>query len=81
MINLKGECAECSSHCITNHSPAAGPQQWAGCTALASLVWGGRLFVANAGDCRAVLCRGGEAVPLSRDHTAELDAERQRVHN
>lgn len=58
---------------------ATGPQQWAGCTSLASLVWGGRLWVANAGDCRAVLCRGGEVVPASRDHTAELDAERQRV--
>ena len=43
------------------------------------LAWGGRLYVANAGDCRAVLCRGGEALPLSRDHTADLDSERERV--
>lgn len=40
----------------------AGPQRWAGCTALVSLVHGNHLYVANAGDCRAVLCRSGEAV-------------------
>ena len=26
------------------------------------------IVVANCGDSRAVLCRGGVAVPLSRDH-------------
>ena len=33
-----------------------------------------RLWVANAGDCRCVLSRGGEAVQVSRDHTASPDA-------
>jgi Protein phosphatase 2C len=49
----------------------AGPQQWAGCTALVSLVYGNHLYVANAGDCRAVLCRNGEAVRLMHCATAD----------
>ena len=28
-----------------------------GCTSIVALVWGSQLFVANAGDCRAVLSR------------------------
>jgi serine/threonine protein phosphatase PrpC len=37
------------------------------------------LYVANAGDCRAVLCRGGWAVDLSTDHKASLESEKTRV--
>ncbi|CAI7906198.1 unnamed protein product [Closterium sp. NIES-53] len=37
------------------------------------------LYVANAGDCRAVLCRRGQAVELSRDHRAACQHERARV--
>jgi Protein phosphatase 2C len=48
--------------CAHRRCSVAGPQRWAGCTALVSLVCGDRLYVANAGDCRAVLCRGREAV-------------------
>ncbi len=36
---------------------AAGERPWPGCTAIVLLVHAGRLYVANAGDCRAVLCR------------------------
>ncbi|KAK1385003.1 Protein-serine/threonine phosphatase [Heracleum sosnowskyi] len=39
-----------------------------GTTALAAIVLGSRLLVANAGDCRAVLCRKGEAIDMSQDH-------------
>ena len=40
-----------------------------GCTAVVALLLGQRLYVANAGDSRAVLCRGNnEAVALSEDH-------------
>lgn len=38
-----------------------------------------KLYVANAGDCRAVLGRGGEALSLSCDHKPELDVERARI--
>ncbi|XP_073051671.1 probable protein phosphatase 2C 8 [Primulina eburnea] len=39
-----------------------------GSTALVVLVGKEEVVVANCGDSRAVLCRGGAAVPLSRDH-------------
>lgn len=47
-----------------------------GSTAIAALVHAGQLFVANAGDSRAVLSRRGKAVELSGDHKAALDKER-----
>ncbi|XP_020588258.1 probable protein phosphatase 2C 47 [Phalaenopsis equestris] len=50
-----------------------------GTTALAALIFGRLLLVANAGDCRAVLCRKGKAVDMSQDHRPIHAAERQRV--
>lgn len=50
-----------------------------GTTALTALVFGRHLVVANAGDCRAVLCRKGEAVEMSQDHRPIYAAERLRV--
>lgn len=38
-----------------------------------------RLTVANCGDSRAVLCRGGKAVDLSEDHKPELPREEERI--
>lgn len=37
-----------------------------GCTAIAALVVGNKLFVANIGDCRAILCRVGNPIALSK---------------
>jgi serine/threonine protein phosphatase PrpC len=54
-------------------------ERYPGCTALAAVVAGRQLYVANAGDGRAVLSRSGTAVPLSRQHTADLEDERARV--
>ena len=50
-----------------------------GTTALCVLATPGRLAIANAGDCRAVLSRGGTAEDLSRDHTLDLPSERARI--
>ncbi|CAI5535799.1 unnamed protein product [Closterium sp. Naga37s-1] len=58
---------------------AEGHAMDSGTTALAVLLLGRSLYVANAGDCRAVLCRRGQAVELSRDHRAACQHERARV--
>lgn len=51
----------------------------AGCTAIVACVRGQQLVIANAGDSRAVLCRAGNAVPLSEDHKPSLQSESQRI--
>ncbi|GAQ90746.1 Serine/threonine protein phosphatase [Klebsormidium nitens] len=57
-----------------------GGKDWhPGCTAVAALVIDDKLVVANAGDCRAVLCRNGKAVQITKDHIAEDPTERARV--
>eukprot|EP00929_Paragymnodinium_shiwhaense_P008697 TRINITY_DN112657_c0_g1_i1.p1 TRINITY_DN112657_c0_g1~~TRINITY_DN112657_c0_g1_i1.p1 ORF type:complete len:423 (+),score=73.11 TRINITY_DN112657_c0_g1_i1:128-1396(+) len=38
-----------------------------------------KLFVANCGDCRAVLLRGRKALPLSQDHKPERPDEMNRI--
>lgn len=60
-------------------SEARPADRYPGCTALVALFAGPRLYLANAGDCRAVLCRGGVAEALTRDHSAADDSERTRV--
>ncbi|KAI3806634.1 hypothetical protein L1987_22545 [Smallanthus sonchifolius] len=50
-----------------------------GCTAITALIVQNRLYVANAGDCRAILCRAGCPYPLSKDHVASCLEERERV--
>ncbi|XP_008804046.1 probable protein phosphatase 2C 57 [Phoenix dactylifera] len=59
--------------CSVNSALASGT------TALAALVVGRSLVVANAGDCRAVLCRRGEAIEMSRDHKPACTKERKRI--
>lgn len=52
----------------------------AGCTAVVALKHGNELYVANAGDSRAVLCRGdGEAYALSFDHKPVDKIESDRI--
>ena len=50
-----------------------------GCTAVVAVLRGRRLYVANAGDSRAVLCRAGRAVDMSFDHKPEDSPERRRI--
>lgn len=48
-----------------------------GCTVVLSLFMMGKLYVANAGDSRSVLCRSSQAIPMSNDFTPVT--ERQRL--
>ncbi|XP_074644715.1 protein phosphatase 1H-like isoform X2 [Tubulanus polymorphus] len=52
-----------------------------GCTALVAVFILGKLYVANAGDSRAVICRASsnQVVEMSHDHTP--GTERQRLQN
>eukprot|EP00197_Chlamydomonas_leiostraca_P003898 CAMPEP_0202868696 /NCGR_PEP_ID=MMETSP1391-20130828/11018_1 /ASSEMBLY_ACC=CAM_ASM_000867 /TAXON_ID=1034604 /ORGANISM="Chlamydomonas leiostraca, Strain SAG 11-49" /LENGTH=579 /DNA_ID=CAMNT_0049548895 /DNA_START=94 /DNA_END=1833 /DNA_ORIENTATION=+ len=68
---LDAECLETAR--------VGGPELIDGSTALAGLQVGLKLYVANAGDCRAVLGRGGAAMSLSSDHKPNLAMERARI--
>lgn len=50
-----------------------------GTTALAALIVGRSLVVANVGDCRAVLSRRGKAIEMSRDHKPSCIREKNRI--
>jgi protein phosphatase 1G len=52
-----------------------------GSTAVVTLIRGKEIYVSNAGDSRAILCRGGAAVDLTRDHKPESPRERSRIEN
>jgi protein phosphatase 2C family protein 2/3 len=56
-----------------------GVSSSSGTTAITALLFGRHLIVANAGDCRAVLCRKGEAIDMSKDHKPIYPSERKRV--
>ena len=38
-----------------------------------------KMYVANAGDSRCVLCRKGKAVALSIDHKPDNEGEKKRI--
>lgn len=60
--------------------PIARAAERSGCTCVVALVRLDSIVVANAGDCRAVLCRQGRALPLSMDHVPHLPWELERIH-
>ena len=54
--------------------------RWSGCSALTCLLRGNKLYVANAGNVRAVLCRGdGSIERLSNIHSPWDKKERHRI--
>eukprot|EP00250_Pteridium_aquilinum_P001456 c11646_g1_i1 orf=256-1281(+) len=59
------------------HSDFAGPTS--GSTAVVALLQSDKIVVANAGDSRCVLGRGGKAFDLSKDHKPDLEVERDRI--
>ncbi|XP_030463730.2 protein kinase and PP2C-like domain-containing protein [Syzygium oleosum] len=52
-----------------------------GCTAIVALIVRNKLYVANAGDCKTILCRAGRPIALSKDHVASCPEERERIVN
>ncbi|KAL3892886.1 MAG: hypothetical protein SGPRY_014688, partial [Prymnesium sp.] len=57
-----------------------GRKSWScGSTAVALLVSPRCLTVANLGDSRAVLCRKGIPLPMSKDHKPRCQSERHRI--
>lgn len=58
------------------------PYRTVGSTAVVAVVGRRRIVVGNCGDSRAVLSRGGVAVPLSSDHKVRTShGRRLRMHN
>ncbi|CAL5024955.1 unnamed protein product [Urochloa decumbens] len=56
-------------------------QNQCGSTASTAVLLGDRLFVANVGDSRAIICRGGNAIAVSKDHKPDQTDERQRIED
>ena len=54
---------------------ASGSSDLCGATALTALLRDGALHLAWLGDCRAVLCRGGDALELTSDHVLSGGAD------
>jgi protein phosphatase 1G len=55
------------------------PGSNSGTTAVVGLLRDRELYVANAGDSRCVVCRGGEAVDMSIDHKPDDEIEKARI--
>lgn len=55
------------------------PADSVGCTAVSVLITPTSFISVNAGDSRAVLCRGGEAMALSHDHKPNDEVEHARI--
>lgn len=51
----------------------------AGCTCVVAIITKTEVYVANAGDSRAVIAAGGKAKDLSIDHKPDLPAEKRRI--
>ena len=73
-VRTDRELYDASQAPLSESSPACS-----GTTALTALIWGDQLIVANAGDCRAVLCRRGKAMELTNDHRPSNPEEALRV--
>ncbi|PON85447.1 Protein phosphatase [Trema orientale] len=52
-----------------------------GSCCVTALIRNGNLVVSNAGDCRAVMSRGGAAEALTSDHRPSREDERERIEN
>ncbi|XP_045853155.1 protein phosphatase 1J isoform X3 [Meles meles] len=58
-----------------------GHQVEGGCCALVVVYLLGKVYVANAGDSRAIIVRNGEIIPMSREFTPETERQRLQLLN
>ncbi len=61
------------------HSQFKDVSTFSGSTVVVVLILGSKLFCANTGDSRAVLCKEGKAIDLSVDHKASNPSEMKRI--
>lgn len=61
------------------HKQMKGDDIKSGTTAIVSLLTAEKVFIANAGDSRAVLCRGVKAIRLTTDHRPDTAEEIARI--
>lgn len=66
----------CDQRCLVEQESNG---EKSGSTACAVLVDHSDIFVANCGDTRAILCRAGQAIELSRDHKPTDPEEKARM--
>lgn len=59
--------------------PGAKISLFTGCTAITMCLYKNKLYFANAGDSRAILCKKGIAYAMSEDHKPELPGEIKRI--
>ena len=59
--------------------PDAQISMFTGCTANVLVIQDKKLFFANAGDSRSVICKKGQAFPMSVDHKPSIPAELKRI--
>lgn len=55
------------------------PGSDSGCTAVVALLKGNKIYVANAGDSRCIVSKGGEVIEMSIDHKPEDKIEFERI--
>jgi len=86
LLALEAAFAECEAALLrkVEASPSAAGLARAlriGACALCAVVGPTHLLVANAGDCQALLVRGGEPLPLSAIHNADQPEEQRRLRD
>ena len=59
--------------------PDAKISMFTGCTANVLIIHDNKLYFANAGDSRSVICKKGQAIPMSVDHKPSIPAELKRI--
>jgi protein phosphatase 2C family protein 2/3 len=64
---------------VDGKDSGAGVVNYSGSVGVFAIIEGRQLYVGNVGDCRAVLCRGGQSIELTRDHTPDVASEAARV--